>query len=117
VAAVLIEAVLILSQAYGIFHAAPLALMSALVAAAVYVYFNFASALRSAAFTALGPPVIGTAAVGVALMWTGAAWATLFLASAAAYAYTLPTVLLGYWQIPAAADAIKLAALIYFLRR
>jgi len=29
--------------------------MSALVAAAVYVYFNFASALRSAAFTALGP--------------------------------------------------------------
>lgn len=146
-AAVLIEAVLILSQAYGIFHAVPLALMSALVAVAVYVYFNFAKALRSAAFTALGPPVIGIAAVGVALMWTGAgvgaalvalaylgepvmgyfvykrlrevnaAWATLFLASAAAYAYTLPTVLLGYWQIPAAADAIKLAALIYFLRR
>jgi Na+/pantothenate symporter len=44
-------------------------------------------------------------------------WAAFFLGSAAAYAYTLPVVLLGLWQVPAAADAAKLAALVYFLGR
>jgi hypothetical protein len=44
-------------------------------------------------------------------------WALVFLASAAAYAYSLPAVLVGLWAVPAAADFVKLVALLYFVRR
>jgi ABC-type Co2+ transport system permease subunit len=91
--------------------------------------------------------VIGASAAGIDLLWAGQQvdaaliavaywgepvmgyfiykrlrevsrlWAALFLGSAAAYAYTLPAVLLGLRQVPAAADAAKLAALVYYLGR
>ncbi|MFN3804509.1 MAG: hypothetical protein ACK4SY_05595 [Pyrobaculum sp.] len=144
-AAVLIMAVLFMP--YGLFHPAALAIMSILVVIAVYVYANFRVALGERWFNALGPPVIGLAAVGVVLLWAGrwegavaiaAAYfgepfmgyfiyrrlrekngffAILFLASAAAYAYTLPLVLWGLWAVPAAANLAKLVALTYFVWR
>lgn len=145
-AAVLILLTLAASPHLGLTHPAPLSLMSLLVAIAVYVYANFRRVVNSRVFNALGPAVIGGAAAGVAAMWAGleagavavavaywgepvmgyyvykvlrrwgGGWALLFLASAAAYAYSLPVVLLGLWQIPATADFAKLVALAYFLR-
>ena len=121
--------------------------MTLLVALAVYVYLSFSRPLGEPWFVRLGPPVIGAFAAGVALLWAGQEvgaalivvaywgepvmgyfiykrlrevsrlWAAFFLGSAAAYAYTLPVVLLGLWQVPAATDAAKLAALMYFLGR
>jgi hypothetical protein len=125
----------------GVSHPLNLSLMAFLVALAVYVYLSFSRPLGEPWFVRLGPPVIGASAAGVALLWAGQQvgaaliavaywgepvmgyfiykrlrevsrlWAALFLGSAAAYAYTLPVVLLGL------ADAAKLAALVYFLGR
>ena len=147
VAAVVILILLPLIATLGVSHPLNLFLMTLLVALAVYVYLSFSRTLGEPWFVRLGPPVIGASAAGVALLWAGQQvgavliavaywgepvlgyfiykrlkevsrlWAALFLGSAAAYAYTLPVVLLGLWQVPAAADAAKLAALMYFLRR
>jgi hypothetical protein len=147
VAAVVILILLPLIATLGVSHLLNLSLMAFLVAVAVYVYLSFSRPLGEPWFVRLGPPVIGASAAGVALLWAGQQvgavliavaywgepvmgyfiykrlkevsrlWAALFLGSAAAYAYTLPVVLLGLWQVPAAADAAKLAALVYFLRR
>jgi hypothetical protein len=147
VAAVVILILLPLIATLGVSHLLNLSLMAFLVAVAVYVYLSFSRPLGELWFVRLGPPVIGASAAGVALLWAGQQvgatliavaywgepvmgyfiykrlkevsrlWAALFLGSAAAYAYTLPVVLLGLWQVPAAADAAKLAALVYFLRR
>jgi len=147
VAAVVILILLPLIAALGVSHLLNLFLLTLLVALAVYVYLSFSRTLGEPWFVRLGPPVIGASAAGVALQWAdqqvGAAliavaywgelvmgyfiykrlkevsrlWAALFLGSAAAYAYTLPVVLLGLWQVPAAADAAKLAALVYYLGR
>ncbi|MGC9130032.1 MAG: hypothetical protein ACP5H5_00435 [Pyrobaculum sp.] len=146
-AAVVILAVLGMVGLYGVFYRPALVLMTALVAIAVFVYLSFSSALGDRRFSLLGPPVIGLSAAGVALLWLGRSegagvvaaayfgepvlgyfvyrrlasihrlWALVFLASAAAYAYSLPAVLLGLWAVPAAADLVKLAALLYFVRR
>ncbi len=146
-AAVVILILLPLIAALGVSHPLNLSLMTLLVALAVYVYLSFSRPLGEPWFVRLGPPVIGASAAGVALLWAGQQvgavliavaywgepvmgyfiykrlkevsrlWAALFLGSAAAYAYTLPVVLLGLWQVPAAADAAKLAALVYFLGR
>ncbi|MEL9990157.1 MAG: hypothetical protein QXP98_02630 [Thermoproteus sp.] len=143
----LILFVLAFMQVAGLFNPINLTVMTALVVVAGYVYGNFKTALGEKWFTRLGPPVIGLAAVGVALMWAGSqigpllvvvaywgepvmgyfiykklrwthrAWAAVFLASAALYAYTLPLVLAGLWAVPAAADAVKLVALAYFMSR
>ncbi|MEM4650324.1 MAG: hypothetical protein QW086_00695 [Pyrobaculum sp.] len=145
VAAVVILILLPLIATLGVSHSLNLSLMTLLVALAVYVYLSFSRPLGEPWFVRLGPPVIGASAAGVALLWAGQQvgavliavaywgepvmgyfiykrlrevsrlWAALFLGSAAAYAYTLPVVLLGLWQVPAAADAAKLAALVYFL--
>jgi hypothetical protein len=147
VAAVVILILLPLIATLGISHPLNLSLMAFLVALAVYVYLSFSKSLGEPWFVRLGPPVIGASAAGVALLWAGQQvgatliavaywgepvmgyfiykrlrevsrlWAVFFLGSAAAYAYTLPVVLLGLWQVPAAADAAKLAALVYFLGR
>ena len=147
VAAVVILILLPLIAALGVSHPLNLSLLTLLVALAVYVYLSFSRTPGEPWFVRLGPPVIGASAAGVALQWAdqqvGAAliavaywgelvmgyfiykrlkevsrlWAALFLGSAAAYAYTLPAVLLGLWQVPAAADAAKLAALVYYLGR
>jgi len=147
VAAVVILILLPLIAALGVSHPLNLSLLTLLVALAVYVYLSFSRTLGEPWFVRLGPPVIGASATGVALQWAdqqvGAAliavaywgelvmgyfiykrlrevsrlWAALFPGSAAAYAYTLPVVLLGLWQVPAAADAAKLAALVYYLGR
>jgi hypothetical protein len=147
VAAVVILILLPLIATLGVSHPLNLSLMTLLVALAVYVYLSFSRPLGEPWFVRLGPPVIGASAAGVALLWAGQQvgavliavaywgepvlgyfiykrlkevsrlWAALFLGSAAAYAYTLPVVLLGLWQVPAAADAAKLAALVYFLGR
>jgi hypothetical protein len=125
----------------GVSHPLNLSLMAFLVALAMYVYLSFSRPLGKPWFVRLGPPVIGASAAGVSLLWAGQQvgaaliavaywgepvmgyfiykrlrevsrlWAALFLGSAAAYAYTLPVVLLGL------ADAAKLAALVYFLGR
>jgi hypothetical protein len=146
-AAVVILILLPLIAALGVSHPLNLSLMTLLVALAVYVYLSFSRTLGEPWFVRLGPPVIGASATGVALLWAGQQvgavliavaywgepvmgyfiykrlkevsrlWAALFLGSAAAYAYTLPAVLLGLWQVPAAADTAKLAALVYFLGR
>ncbi|MCU7786785.1 hypothetical protein ODS41_02420 [Pyrobaculum sp. 3827-6] len=145
--AVVILAVLGMVGLYGVFYRPALVLMTALVAIAVFVYLSFSSALGDRRFSLLGPPVIGLSAAGVALLWLGRPegagvvaaayfgepvlgyfvyrrlasihrlWALVFLESAAAYAYSLPAVLLGLWAVPAAADLVKLAALLYFVRR
>jgi hypothetical protein len=147
VAAVVILILLPLIATLGVSHPLNLSLMAFLAALAVYVYLSFSRPLGEPWFVRLGPPVIGASAAGVALLWAGQQvgavliavaywgepvmgyfiykrlkevsrlWAALFLGSAAAYAYTLPLVLLGLWQVPAAADAAKLAALVYFLGR
>jgi hypothetical protein len=147
VAAVVILILLPLIATLGVSHPLNLSLMTFLAALALYVYLSFSKSLGEPWFVRLGPPVIGASAAGVALLWAGqqvgavliavaywgepvmgyfiykrlkevsCLWAALFLGSAAAYAYTLPVVLLGLWQVPAAADAAKLAALVYFLRR
>jgi hypothetical protein len=147
VAAVVILILLPLIATLGISHPLNLSLVAFLVALAVYVYLSFSRPLGEPWFVRLGPPVIGASAAGVALLWAGQRvgaaliavaywgepvmgyfiykrlkevsrlWATFFLGSAAAYAYTLPAVLLGLWQVPAAADAAKLAALMYFLEK
>jgi len=147
VAAVVILILLPLIATLGVSHPLNLSLMTLLVALAVYVYLSFSRPLGEPWFVRLGPPVIGASAAGVALLWAGQQvgavliavaywgepvlgyfiykrlrevsrlWAALFLGSAAAYAYTLPAVLLGLWQVPAAADAAKLVALVYFLGR
>jgi hypothetical protein len=146
-AAVVILILLPLIATLGVSHPLNLSLMALLVALAVYVYLSFSRPLGEPWFVRLGPPVIGASVAGVALLWAGQQvgavliavaywgepvmgyfiykrlkevsrlWAALFLGSAAAYAYTLPVVLLGLWQVPAAADAAKFAALVYFLRR
>ena len=147
VAAVVILILLPLIATLGVSHPLNLSLMTLLVALAVYVYLSFSRPLGEPWFVRLGPTVIGASAAGVALLWAGQQvgaaliavaywgepvlgyfiykrlrevsrlWAALFLGSAAAYAYTLPAVLLGLWEVPAAADAAKLVALVYFLRR
>jgi hypothetical protein len=141
VAAVVILILLPLIATLGVSHPLNLSLMTLLVALAVYVYLSFSRPLGEPWFVRLGPPVIGASAAGVALLWAGQQvdaaliavaywgepvmgyfiykrlkevsrlWAALFLGSAAAYAYTLPVVLLEL------ADAAKLAALVYFLGR
>lgn len=146
-AAVVILILLPLIAALGVSHPMNLSLLTLLVALAVYVYLSFSRTLGEPWFVRLGPPVIGASAAGIDLLWAdqqvGAAliavaywgepvlgyfiykrlrevsrlWAALFLGSAAAYAYTLPAVLLGLRQVPAAADAAKLAALVYHLGR
>jgi hypothetical protein len=146
VAGVVILVLLPLVATLGVSYPLNLSLMVFLVLLAVYVYVAFSKSLGEPWFVRLGPPVIGTSAAGVALLWAGHQlgavlialayfgepimgyfiskakelsrfWATFFLGSAAAYAYTLPAVLLGLWHVPAAADAAKVAALAYFLRR
>jgi len=147
VAAVVILILLPLIATLGVSHPLNLSLMTLPAALAVYVYLSFSPTLGEPWFVRLGPPVIGASAAGVALLWAGQQvgavliavaywgepvmgyfiykrlrevsrlWAALFLGSAAAYAYTLPVVLLGLWQVPAATDAAKLAALMYFLGR
>ena len=147
VAAVVILILLLLIAALGVSHLLNLYLMAFLAALAVYVYLSFSRTLGELWFVRLGPPVIGASAAGVDLLWAGQQvgaaliaaaywgepvmgyfiykrlkevsrlWAALFLGSAAAYAYTLPVVLLGLWLVPAAADAAKLVALVYFLGR
>jgi len=147
VAAVVILILLPLIAALCVSHLLNLYLMTLLAALAVYVYLSFSRTLGELWFVRLGPPVIGASAAGVDLLWAGQQvgaaliaaaywgepvmgyfiykrlkevsrlWAALFLGSAAAYAYTLPVVLLGLWQVPAAADAAKLVALVYFLGR
>ena len=146
-AAVVILILLPLIAALGVSHPMNLSLLTLLVALAVYVYLSFSRTLGELWFVRLGPPVIGASAAGVDLLWAGQQvgaaliaaaywgepvmgyfiykrlkevsrlWAALFLGSAAAYAYTLPAVLLGLRQVPAAADAAKLAALVYYLGR
>jgi hypothetical protein len=147
VAGVVILVLLPLVATLGVSYPLNLSLMVFLVLLAVYVYVAFSKSLGEPWFVRLGPPVIGTSAAGVALLWAGHQlgavlialayfgepimgyfiykrlkelsrfWASFFLGSAAAYAYTLPAVLLGLWHVPAAADAAKVAALAYFLRR
>ncbi len=147
VAGVVILVLLPLIVTLGVSHPLNLSLMTFLVLLAVYVYVVFSKSLGESWFVKLGPPVIGTSATGVALLWAGhqlgavliagayfgepvmgyfiykrlkelsRLWAVFFLSSAAAYAYTLPAVLLGLWQVPAVADAAKVVALVYFLRR
>jgi len=147
VAAVVILILLPLIAALCVSHLLNLYLMTLLAALAVYVYLSFSRTLGELWFVRLGPPVIGASAAGVDLLWAGQQvgaaliaaaywgepvmgyfiykrlkevsrlWAALFFGSAAAYAYTLPVVLLGLWQVPAAADAAKLVALVYFLGR
>ncbi|MFP3200059.1 MAG: hypothetical protein RXR06_09335 [Thermoproteus sp.] len=131
----------------GASSAPNLAVMAALVAMAVHVYRSFGSVLESRAFNLLGPPVIGLAAAGVAALALGvsagaaaiaaAYWgepvmgyfiyarlrgrfpslSKAFLASAAAFAYTVPLVLLGLWEVPFAADLAKVLALAAIYRR
>ena len=131
----------------GLYAPANLAVMTALIAIAIYVYRNFDRSLGNKFFRWLGPPVIGLAAVGVVMLalglYAGAAaisisyWgepvmgyfvykklreeaptsSLLFLASAAAFAYTIPLVLLGPWEVPFAADAVKVAVLLAITRR
>ena len=146
-AAVVILILQPLTAALGVSHLLNLSLLTLLAALAVYVYLSFSRPLGEAWFVKLRPPVIGAPAAGVALLWAGQQvgaaliavaywgepimgyfiykrlrevsrlWAALFLGSAAAYAYTLPAVLLGLRQVPVAADAAKLAALVYYLGR
>lgn len=146
-AAVIILAVLVAVSKYGVFYRPALVLMSLLVAIALYVYYNFHKALGEPWFSLLGPPVIAASAAGVVMLWLGEPlgavviavayfgepllgyfvykkaasldrlWAVVFLASAAAYAYTLPAVLIGLWHLPFAADLAKLIALIKLAQR
>ncbi len=141
-AAVIIFAILPAVANYGVFYPPALVLMTILVAIALYVYFSFKRALGERWFSRLGPPVIAASAAGVLMLWLGEplgagviaiayfgepvlgyfvyrkllstdkTWAAIFLASAAAYAYTLPAVLIGLWHLPFVADFAKLIALI-----
>lgn len=129
---------------YGLFSPLNLSMMSALVAVAVVAFRYFSRAVGSPLFDKIGVAVISAAAAGVVMLWAGidlgaaviaiaywgepvmgyfiyrrleaGLWRAVFLASAAAYAYTLPLVLLGLWQIPELADAVKVVALIALLR-
>ncbi|MGC9170087.1 MAG: hypothetical protein ACP5HD_05025 [Thermoproteus sp.] len=131
----------------GVSNPLNIAVMAVLVALAVYVYRSFGSALESRAFKLLGIPVIGLAAAGVAALALGlqigaamiavAYWgepvmgyfiyarlkrdfpslSAAFLASAALFAYTIPLILLGLWEVPFAADLAKVVVLAAVLRR
>ncbi|MEM4424125.1 hypothetical protein [Pyrobaculum sp.] len=146
-AAVVILVVLYMVAHFGVLYLPAMALMTLLVVIAVYVYIRFKRALGERWFTILGPPVIAASAAGVVLLWLGRGegavvvavayfgepvlgyfiykklavvdrlWAAAFLLSAAAYAYSLPAVLVGLWHIPFAADLAKTAALVFIIRR
>ncbi|MEM0369802.1 MAG: hypothetical protein QXR68_00425 [Pyrobaculum sp.] len=147
VAALAILLVLVSIETLGVRHPLNLSVMTFLVAVAVYVYVNFRKALGEPWFNRLAPPIIAASGLGVSLLWAGfdmgavviaaayfgepilgyfvykrlrevdKTWAIVFLSSAAAYAYTLPLVLYNLWALPAAADGVKTAALVYFLWR
>ena len=134
-----------LVAALGVRYPLNLSVMTFLVAVAVYVYVNFRKALGEPWFNRLAPPIIAASGLGVSLLWAGfdmgavviaaayfgepilgyfvykrlrevdKTWAIVFLSSAAAYA--LPLVLYNLWALPAAADGVKTAALVYFLWR
>ncbi|ACB39334.1 hypothetical protein [Pyrobaculum neutrophilum] len=143
IAAVVILALLPSVSYLGLRHPANLAGMYLLTALAAGALYSFSKALGERLFLLLGLLVVPTAAAGVALLSAGweaggyliaaaywgepvmgyfiyrrlaGRWRGVFLASAAAYAYSLPLTLFGLWLVPAVADAVKLAALVNLLR-